>query len=103
MVLVEEVGGMTGETKVSPDVDKNTEHKGSATRTPGLTSLDQQREASLADEGGAAGAAVEGEEAAADSGDEDAEDSEPGEIGFEVLVIGAGLLGAALFLLWRGR
>jgi hypothetical protein len=94
---------MAGDTKVFPDVDKNTEHKGSATRTPGLTSLDQQREASLADEGGAAGAAVEGEGTAADSGDEDAEDSEPGEIGFEVLVIGAGLLGAAVFLLWRGR
>lgn len=94
---------MAGETKVSPDVNKRTEHKGSATRTPGMTSLDQQREASLADEGGAAGAAVEGEPTAADSGDEAAEDSEPGEIGLEVLVIAAGLLGAAAFLLWRGR
>jgi hypothetical protein len=94
---------MAGDTKVSPDVDKNTEHKGSATRTPGLTSLDQQREASLADEGGAAGATVEGERDSVASGDEDAEDSEPGEIGLEVLVIAAGLLGAAAFLLWRGR
>ena len=94
---------MAGDTKVSPDVDKNTEHKGSATRTPGLTSLDQQREASLADEGGAAGAAVEGEQASGESGDEDAEESEPGEIGFEGLVIAAGVLGAAGFLLWRGR
>ena len=91
---------MAGDTKVSPDVDKNTEHKGSATRTPGLTSLDQQREASLADEGGAAGAIVEGEGAAED---EDAEPSETGDVGFELLVIAAGLLGAAGFLLWRGR
>jgi hypothetical protein len=94
---------MAGDTKVSPDVDKNTEHKGSATRTPGLTSLDQQREASLADEGGAAGAAVEGEQQSAASGDEDAEDAEPGEMGFEGLVIVAGLASAAGFLLWRGR
>jgi hypothetical protein len=96
---------MAGDTKVSPDVDKRTEHKGSATRTPGMTSLDQQREASLADEGGAAGATVEGERAegaATASEDEDAEGSEPGEIGFEGLVIAAGLVGAAAFLLWRG-
>ena len=94
---------MAGDSKVIPDVDKNTEHKGSATRTPGMTSLDQQREASLADEGGAAGATVEGEGATVASGDEDAEDSEPGEIGVEGLVIAAGIIGAAAFLLWRGR
>lgn len=94
---------MAGDTKVSPDVDKNTERKGSATRTPGLTSLDQQREASLADEGGAAGAAVEGEGQSAASEDEDAEEADTGEIGFEGLVIAAGVLGAAAFLLWRGR
>jgi hypothetical protein len=93
---------MAGDSKVVPDVDKNTESKGSAVARPGMTSLDQQREASLADEGGAAGATVEGERGTA-SGDEDAEDSEPGEIGFEGLVIVAGLLGAATFLLWRGR
>jgi hypothetical protein len=94
---------MAGDSKVIPDVDKNTERKGSATRTPGMTSLDQQREASLADEGGAAGATVDGERAGVASDDEDAEDSEPGEIGVEALVIVAGLLGAAAFVLWRGR
>jgi hypothetical protein len=94
---------MAGDSKVIPDVDKNTERKGSATPTPGLTSLDQQREASLADEGGSAGATVDGERSSVASDDEDAEDSEPGEIGFEGLVIAAGLLGAAAFLLWRGR
>jgi hypothetical protein len=95
---------MTRETKVSPDVDKNTEHQGSATRTPGLTSLDQQREASLADEGGAAGATVEAQDAGdATTADDEGEESEPGEIGLEGLVIVAGLASAAGFLLWRGR
>ena len=94
---------MAGETTVFPDVDRRTERKGSAATTPGMTSLDQQREASLADEGGAAGATVEGERDSIASGDEDAEDAEPGEIGLEGLVIAAGLLGAAAFLLWRGR
>jgi hypothetical protein len=41
------------------DVDRSTEHKGSSVGTPGLTALDEEREASLADEGGASGAAIE--------------------------------------------
>jgi hypothetical protein len=94
---------MAGESKVIPDVDKNTESKGSAAARPGMTSLDQQREASLADEGGAAGAAVDGERANTLAGDEDAEEAEPGEIGLEGLVIAAGVLGAAAFFLWRAR
>ena len=94
---------MAGDSKVIPDVDKNTESKGSAAARPGMTSLDQQREASLADEGGAAGATVEGERETTASGDEDAEEEGPGEIGVEGLVIAAGLIGAAAFLLWRGR
>jgi len=94
---------MAGETKVTRDVDKRTERKGSATPTPGMTSLDQEREASLADEGGAAGATVESQGTSATSTDEEAEASEPGEIGFEGLVIVAGLAAAAGFLLWRGR
>jgi hypothetical protein len=94
---------MAGDSKVVPDVDKNTESKGSSAARPGMTSLDQQREASLADEGGAAGAVVDGERANTAQGDEDAEDAEPGEIGIEGLVIAAGLLGAAAFLLWRAR
>ena len=94
---------MAGDSKVVPDVDKNTESKGSAAARPGMTSLDQQREASLADEGGAAGATVEGEQGSTASGGEDAEDEEPGEIGVEGLVIVAGLVGAAAFVLWRGR
>jgi len=94
---------MAGETKVTRDVDKRTERKGSATPTPGMTSLDQEREASLADEGGAAGATVEGQATEPGPGEEDTEDPDPGEIGLEGLVIVAGLAGAAAFLLWRGR
>ena len=36
--------------------------KGSAAGTPGLTALDEDREASLADEGGASGATVESQD-----------------------------------------
>ena len=42
-----------------PDVDKSSEHKGSAASTPGMNPLDEEREASLADEGGASGAHIE--------------------------------------------
>ena len=95
---------MTADRTVFPDVDKRTESKGSAATTPGLTSLDQQREASLADEGGSAGAVLDGERAnSAVPEDESADDPERGAVGLEGLVIAAGALGAALFLLWRAR
>jgi hypothetical protein len=45
--------------------------KGSATKTPGLTPVDQEREASMADEGGASGAAVETEDQPAGQQDSD--------------------------------
>ena len=41
------------------DVDRSTEHRGSSVGTPGLTALDEEREASLADEGGASAAVIE--------------------------------------------
>ena len=44
------------------DVDRSTEHKGSSVGTPGLSALDEEREASLADEGGASGAVVESQD-----------------------------------------
>ena len=94
---------MAVENEVYPDVNKRTERKGAAAPTPGLTSLDQEREASLADEGGTAAASVESQDTAGGSAGEDEEVSEPGEIGFEGLVIVAGLASAAGFLLWRGR
>jgi hypothetical protein len=94
---------MALEKDVYPDVNKRTERKGAAAPTPGMTSLDQEREASLADEGGSAGATVESQDKETGPGSEDEEASEPGELGFEGLVIVAGLASAASFLLWRGR
>lgn len=44
------------------DVDRSTEHRGSSVGTPGLTALDEEREASLADEGGASGAVIESQD-----------------------------------------
>ena len=44
------------------DVDRSTEHRGSSVATPGLTALDEEREASLADEGGASGAVIESQD-----------------------------------------
>lgn len=44
------------------DVDRSTEHRGSSVGTPGLTALDEERQASLADEGGASGAVIESQD-----------------------------------------
>ena len=52
---------MVGKTNLPPDAEEREDVKGSATETPGLSPVDQEREASMADEGGAAGAAVERE------------------------------------------
>ena len=53
---------MTVKADGPADVDKSTEHKGSSVGTPGLSALDEEREASLADEGGASGALVESQD-----------------------------------------
>src|SRR5688572_26088750 len=54
---------MVGKPNVpDDDVDKRDDLKGSAAGTPGLTPLDEEREASLADEGGASGAAAESQD-----------------------------------------
>ncbi|HUG54706.1 MAG TPA: hypothetical protein VMR21_13950 [Vicinamibacteria bacterium] len=50
---------MVGKPNFPGDVDSRHELKGSAEGTPGLTALDEEREASLADEGGVSGAAME--------------------------------------------
>ena len=52
---------MVGKVNLPPDAEDRPDVQGSATDTPGLTPVDQEREASMADEGGAAGAAVERE------------------------------------------
>ena len=44
------------------DVDRSTEHRASSVATPGLGALDEERQASLADEGGASGAMIESQD-----------------------------------------
>jgi hypothetical protein len=53
---------MVGKPNFPDDVDGRDDLKGSAVGTPGLTALDEEREASLADEGGASGAAIESQD-----------------------------------------
>jgi len=53
---------MVGRPNFPEDVDSRRDLKGSAVGTPGLTALDEEREASLADEGGASGAHVESQD-----------------------------------------
>jgi hypothetical protein len=53
---------MVGKPNFPDDVDTRHDLHGSAVGTPGLTALDEEREASLADEGGASGAAVESQD-----------------------------------------
>jgi hypothetical protein len=50
---------MVGRPGFPQDVDRRGDLKGSSDGTPGLTALDEEREASLADEGGTSGAQVE--------------------------------------------
>ena len=57
---------MVDEAKLPPDVDRRDDVRGAASPTPGLTPLDEEREASMADEGGASGATMESEEAPED-------------------------------------
>jgi len=53
---------MVGKPNFPDDVDGREGLKGSSVGTPGLTALDEEREASLADEGGASGAVVESQD-----------------------------------------
>ena len=53
---------MVGKPSFPDDVDRRDDPKGSAVGTPGLTALDEEREASLADEGGVSGAVVESQD-----------------------------------------
>jgi len=50
---------MVGKPNLPEDADWRPELKGASCEAPGLTALDEERQASMADEGGASGAAVE--------------------------------------------
>jgi hypothetical protein len=53
---------MVGKVNLPPDVDKRKHHKGAAIGGPGLTPVDEERAASMADEGGVSGSTVESQE-----------------------------------------
>ena len=53
---------MVGKVNLPPDTDKRKHLKGSASDSPGLNAVDEERAASMADEGGASGSAVESQE-----------------------------------------
>lgn len=55
---------MVGKPNLPSDADWRTDVKGAADEAPGLTPLDVERQASLADEGGASGAVMEAAERA---------------------------------------
>ena len=53
---------MVGKVNLPPDAEKRDDVNGSAAGSPGLTAVDEERAASMADEGGASGSAVESQE-----------------------------------------
>ena len=88
---------MVATPDIPADVDRSTEHKGSAVGTPGLGPLDEEREASLADEGGASGAHVESQERLAERPFDPAEEARPRRRfhgGLFLAALAAGALGA---------
>jgi hypothetical protein len=77
---------------------------GAAHATPGLPALDQEREASMADEGGASGAVMESEDLRRET--EDLEfDAAEDELVLDprALLIGAGVVAVLGYLAFRAR
>jgi general stress protein YciG len=60
LAVPSEGGIMVGKVNLPPDADKRKDLKGAATGGAGLTAVDEERAASMADEGGVSGAEVEG-------------------------------------------
>jgi len=52
---------MVGKVNLPPDAEKRKDVKGAAIGGPGLNAVDEERAASMADEGGVSGSTVEGE------------------------------------------
>jgi hypothetical protein len=92
---------MAGKPKLPVDADGRSDVRGAARGTPGLSALDEEREASMADEGGVSGMAVEAERPLL----EFEEYEEPG-LGFDLAVVGGvfvvgALTGWLLSRIWR--
>lgn len=101
---------MVGKPNFTPESAERTDRMGSSSPTPGLPALDQEREASMADEGGASGAVMESEEhrleTAAREPDASDLDDEEGlviEVDPRVLLIGATALAVVGYLAFRAR
>jgi hypothetical protein len=94
---------MAGKPNLPDDDDQRPDRRGAATRaTPGLTALDQQREASMADEGGASGMVMESEdESAIPVGIGSLEDVRKRRRLGRGLLVGAAV--GAAFAVWSGR
>jgi hypothetical protein len=81
---------MVGKPNLPMDTEQREDVQGAARSTPGLSALDEEREASMADEGGTSGMSVESERNYRSSGDSAAEIdelAEPG-LGFDLLLVG---------------
>jgi hypothetical protein len=61
LAVPNEGGLMVGKVNLPPDADKRKDIRGAATGEPGLTPVDEERAASMADEGGVSGSIVEGQ------------------------------------------
>lgn len=60
---------MVGKPNLPPDADQRQDLMGESMPTAGLTALDQEREASMADEGGMSGAVMESQDPKESYGD----------------------------------
>ena len=96
---------MVGKPNFPADVDSRDDLKGAAAPTPGLTALDQEREASMADEGGSSGAMLDDPESGLAHGDDDDDLAYEVEVQIDprALLIGAAALLVCAYLVFRSR
>jgi hypothetical protein len=96
---------MVGKPNFSQDLAERTDVPGAAHATPGLPALDQEREASMADEGGASGATMESEDLRRETEDLEfeADADDPVVIDPRALLIGALAIGVLGYLAFRAR
>jgi hypothetical protein len=101
---------MVGKPNLNPEAAERTDIPGASSPTPGLPALDQEREASMADEGGASGAAMESDDhrlenlrAETDELDFPIAEDDVLVVDPRALILGAGLLAIFGFLAFRMR
>jgi hypothetical protein len=98
---------MVGKPNFPAEVAERTDKAGASSPTPGLPALDQEREASMADEGGASGMVMENDEhrreTAALAMDLDGDGVDDIELDPRVLLLGAGAIALLGFLAFRLR